>query len=359
MVELYKALFIATICLGGWTALSLWLTQKGNRSLVVLVTALIACLSVIPLNGYLTLLSNGEPSVLSRFLPALTLTYGPLIFLLVRSAISSEFPNRTDVLHFTPSLVTLFMVVISELNYSAWLFVVSAQLCVYCVFAIKLLFQSGHLNKVPEVQLSHISKRQSRWALWLCFGLLALASVDIYVAVSLQNGLDLDMKSLLPISLWSCVYINILALKAIAYPEIVVLKHLVGEVKLAITRDNSKTELTPSAANELKSMLLAKMEQEQLYLDNELSAGELAEKMELTTHQLSELLNSHVNQSFYDFLNSYRLEEAKRLLTSPDCNKSITDIAFESGFNNRNSFYRVFKTALGLTPTEYRRQVGV
>lgn len=358
-MELYKALFIATICLGGWTALSLWFTQKGNRPLVVLVTALIAGLSVIPLNGYFTLLSNGEPFALSRFLPALTLTYGPLIFLLVRSAVSSEFLNRTDVLHFAPSLLMLLMVAFSELNYSAWLVLVSAQLCVYCAFAIKLLFQSGQLNEASEVHLSHISKRQSRWALWLCLGLLALSSIDIYVVVSLQNGSDLDMNSLLPISLWSCVYINVLALKAIAYPEIVVLKHLVGEAKLAVTRDNSKTELTPSAAIELKSLLLAKMEQEQLYLDNELSAGELAERMGLTTHQLSELLNSHVNQSFYDFLNSYRLEEAKRLLTSPNCKKSITDIAFESGFNNRNSFYRVFKTALGLTPTEYRQQVGI
>ncbi|RYG14646.1 MAG: AraC family transcriptional regulator [Chitinophagaceae bacterium] len=58
--------------------------------------------------------------------------------------------------------------------------------------------------------------------------------------------------------------------------------------------------------------------------------------------------------SFYDYINGYRLQFASNLLKNPSCNLRILDIAFEAGFNNKNSFYRAFKESFGITPNQYR-----
>lgn len=70
----------------------------------------------------------------------------------------------------------------------------------------------------------------------------------------------------------------------------------------------------------------------------------------------SELLNVHLHTNFYDWMNSYRFNAALLLLQDQTVNYSVTDIAFQAGFNNRNSFYRVFKSNLGITPAQYRKQ---
>ncbi|MCB0372566.1 MAG: AraC family transcriptional regulator, partial [Muricauda sp.] len=67
----------------------------------------------------------------------------------------------------------------------------------------------------------------------------------------------------------------------------------------------------------------------------------------------SQVINEHFNLSFFDFINKYRVEEAERLLESNQL-MTITDIAFEAGFNNRVSFYKAFKKVHDITPTEYK-----
>lgn len=99
------------------------------------------------------------------------------------------------------------------------------------------------------------------------------------------------------------------------------------------------------------------MSSEKPYLDPELNIGNLANLLQIHSHRLSKLINSHFSQNFFEFVNTYRVEEFKKLVANPK-NKhiSILGLALDSGFNSKASFNRIFKNSTGLTPSEYRNQ---
>lgn len=99
------------------------------------------------------------------------------------------------------------------------------------------------------------------------------------------------------------------------------------------------------------------MEKEQLYLKNDLSLDDLADAAGVNSYELSHYLNHQINSSFYRLINSYRVEEVKKMLNNNTNNRfTLLAIAFESGFNSKSSFNRIFKEFTGLTPKEYKSQ---
>lgn len=77
-----------------------------------------------------------------------------------------------------------------------------------------------------------------------------------------------------------------------------------------------------------------------------------------SVNHLSQAVNSGFNMSFFDFLNSYRIEEAKTILLRCDAmSQSILDVSFAVGFNSNSAFYAAFKKATGQTPAQFRRAV--
>jgi len=76
----------------------------------------------------------------------------------------------------------------------------------------------------------------------------------------------------------------------------------------------------------------------------------------IPAQHLSQTINEQLNQTFSEFINIYRVEEAKRLLL--DTRKkhiSILAIAEEVGFNSKSSFNAVFKKYANITPSEFRK----
>jgi AraC-like DNA-binding protein len=113
------------------------------------------------------------------------------------------------------------------------------------------------------------------------------------------------------------------------------------------------------AQNHLKNLLQI-METEKPYLNSDLTLRDLAEKLSLSTHNLSEILNTRLNQNFYDFINRFRVEEVKRRLADNESEKySLLAVAFDSGFNSKAGFNTVFKKQTGTTPSQYRKQLKV
>lgn len=105
---------------------------------------------------------------------------------------------------------------------------------------------------------------------------------------------------------------------------------------------------------ELKNKLNFLMEIEKIYYDDEFSLTDLAKKLELSTHQISEFLNQEMKISFFQFVNKYRVNEVKKLILEKKHN-TVLSIAFEVGFNSKSSFNETFKKETGLTPTEYKK----
>lgn len=105
------------------------------------------------------------------------------------------------------------------------------------------------------------------------------------------------------------------------------------------------------------SKLKEVMETEKPFLAPGFSLPILAEKTHLSTHLLSQLLNGHLNQNFYEFTAGYRIKEAQQILSGPDnAHKSIEQIAEEVGYFSKSSFNTAFKKITGLTPSQYRKQ---
>ncbi len=106
-----------------------------------------------------------------------------------------------------------------------------------------------------------------------------------------------------------------------------------------------------------KEKLLIYMEQEKPYLDFDLTLQKLAFQIDIIDKELSILINHHIGQHFFDFVNEYRVNEAKRLLGNPD-KKALTilEILYQVGFNSKSSFYTAFKKITGKTPVLYRKE---
>ncbi len=102
------------------------------------------------------------------------------------------------------------------------------------------------------------------------------------------------------------------------------------------------------------------MAEKKPYLQEELTLQEMADDLSLSTQHLSMILNIRIEQNFFNFVNSYRVEEAKRKLVDPDNrNRSILTIAYEAGFNSKSTFNTMFKKFTGKTPREYRAGLSV
>ena len=75
---------------------------------------------------------------------------------------------------------------------------------------------------------------------------------------------------------------------------------------------------------------------------------------------LSQVINETIGQTFFDFINRYRIEEAKRLLTNPADKKiTVLEVLYEVGFNSKSSFNKNFKKVTGQSPSEYLSSLNV
>ena len=108
-----------------------------------------------------------------------------------------------------------------------------------------------------------------------------------------------------------------------------------------------------------KPRLQALMEQEQLYLQPDLTLKELAAKLKTNTSLLSKVINTGFGKNFNDFINSFRVEAVKAKIQQEDTQHlTLTAIAFECGFNSKATFNRAFKKFEGKSPREFMREKG-
>ena len=119
-----------------------------------------------------------------------------------------------------------------------------------------------------------------------------------------------------------------------------------------------RSGLTDEEASELKAALVGAMEREHLYQNSELTLADLAERLDTTPHKLSEVLNSQLEQTFYDFVNGYRVKEVqRRIADGSTTHLKILAVAMDAGFASKSTFNAVFRQHTGLTPSAYRESV--
>ncbi len=112
--------------------------------------------------------------------------------------------------------------------------------------------------------------------------------------------------------------------------------------------------LSEHLAEEHFQKLNTLMNQGKFYNNANLSLGDLANELDLHPNYLSQIINNNGGQSFYDYVNTFRVNEFKRLVAQPENQKyTLITLAFECGFNSKSSFNRYFKKITGQTPSQY------
>jgi AraC-like DNA-binding protein len=378
-MTLEQALMLVVISLTGWTALSLWVDRRGDRRINRWFAGILLALCLPQMYFYSLTLAPGGWPVLGSLSQALIWAKGPLMLVFVGLAVAQ--PIRLPGVHFAPFLTVVLATLLLSLPYH-WLGMAGALYAlVYMGLAARLLV--NHRRRLAHIY-SEFKNSAYYWLLFVIVAMAAMLAIDFVLVAGylLQKLYWLDVARILT---WCMsIYLVVVAIFSLYRPELFFherrqlpkpvltadldaansaqaqVQTIVQQVheeppandSAEVAREGRELDTTTAAA--LAVQLEKLMQEEQLYLRNELSLPMLAEALGVSVHQASELLNLHLNTRFYDYLNGLRLEHACRLLDDTECKLRIVDLAFASGFNNKNSFYRAFRSTLGTTPADYR-----
>ena len=117
-----------------------------------------------------------------------------------------------------------------------------------------------------------------------------------------------------------------------------------------------KDLLDPETSSAIQTRLIFLLDVEKIFRDGNLTLLSLSEKLDITPHQLSWIINDKMNQSFSNLINRYRIEDVKKRLADGGKNDAtILQMALDSGFSTKTAFNRAFKRFTGLTPSQYRK----
>ncbi|WP_339631470.1 helix-turn-helix transcriptional regulator [Bizionia echini] len=109
--------------------------------------------------------------------------------------------------------------------------------------------------------------------------------------------------------------------------------------------------LTKDSYDKLCQIILKK----ELHKESNLKVADLANEIGLSARNTSLLIKEYHKGNFYDYINSFRIEEAKKMLLNKNNDLTILSIIYESGFNSKSVFNTVFKKSVGMTPSEFRQ----
>jgi AraC-like DNA-binding protein len=121
-------------------------------------------------------------------------------------------------------------------------------------------------------------------------------------------------------------------------------------------RKYAKSGLSSEQMLEYKNRLEQIMQSQQVFLMPDLTLPKLAKAVNCSVNHLSQVINSGFGMSFFDYLNQYRIDHAREILTELNGRRgAVLNVAFTVGFNSNSAFYSAFKKCVGETPAQYRR----
>ncbi|RUA10906.1 MAG: AraC family transcriptional regulator [Flavobacteriia bacterium] len=292
------------------------------------------------------------------------LLYGPLLFLYFRRVSQSKDFTPKDLLHFFPTLLLTIYLMAEVYSLSGpekinlmldrlenglnpgdsaqLLPLVSLKaisLAVYAYFVHLIISKSdeGLSNRTRVWQRNMYRIHASYVVVYIIFGIL--------VIMGKNSGFFYHA----PIVMMSLMVLYV-GYAANVQPD--VFSGLYAYTNQLFPEKYVKSGLTDSLSLELKEVLHDLFQNRKLYLKNDINLDMVAEKLDTTRHNASQLINEHFGMNFHEFVNTFRVKEAKKLLKEQN-ELNIIDIAYEVGFNNKVSFNKAFKKDTDLTPSQY------
>lgn len=239
-----------------------------------------------------------------------------------------------------------------------------SQLIRLSLDSILLLFlyqgfkQFKKYKKIFKSNYSNIEEKNFIWVRYLFVSVSIIISIDLLIVLSqlLFNAFPFRSQNIIMSLVALCIIIGAhygVHQSKVLMPYFLLEKGTVSDVKSKGIPNDQKNEF-----KKLELLLTQMMHEQKPYLDEELTLSKLAFLLETTDKKLSKLLNHHINTSFYNFVNSFRLKEFKRRLQSDEFKDfTIEGIVYDCGFKSKASFYKLFKKETGLSPSEYKESI--
>ena len=292
----------------------------------------------------------------------------PLVYIYIKSIfLKSKNLIKKNLIHFVPFLIYLCAYSIPSSLGSESLHIKLIQDhielalekdifgIIYFVLSLRLFYR---MKSAMKKNYARITERDFLWIEKFLYSFLIVLFVDLLITISeLSFGYDVFWDSYitavaLVVSISYLGYYG-LTQSTIFLPEFLIDNHVDQ------SEDNEPLNfvIKEEERGELMQKFQELMESEKLYLSPEVNLRELSEKMKITERKLSAFFSEVLKSNFYDSINSFRVNEAKKRLKSDAVQShSIVGIGLSCGFKSKSSFYRIFKKHTGLSPLIYRKQ---
>ena len=232
-------------------------------------------------------------------------------------------------------------------------YVMYLQILTYGTKSIIILLH--HIKQV-HFTLSDDQFQSLRWLLYLTGCYIFMWVIDMLTTTMNLMGIGPGI-AVYQWYLWiESIFIIGMTIFAIKQPDLLYSQILVEDITYTKNIKYQTSLLDEQSSKLLMNQLDTLMIEQKPYLNAELNLTKLAQLLDVTTHQLSQLLNLGYQLNFYNYINLARIQESKELLlNSKFAHLDIIDIALQSGFNNKTTFNRSFRKYVGKTPSVFRQ----
>jgi AraC-like DNA-binding protein len=339
-----------------FASILLWLSHQNklsNRFLALLILSIALWL----IDHFLRISGIYSQNANLYFLPIFySLAFGPLIYFYVKSLVNQSFTlQKNDFFHFIPVIfqagLYLFLTT-KNYDFKNWYWENVHQWITYKIefdgtFISMLIYLGLSIRLLRKYQIyvvnnfSETSKIRLNWLKTILI---------ILVILCLQWLLEIILRDFFNLYFNYDYSIQILGIMALVLAS--------GGIRQSNLTINFEEESIPKTQVQIDTQILEQlkngMEIQKLYLNPTLTLSEFAKDLKLNPKIVSQQINTGLGKSFNDFVNEYRVEEVKRRLNSSDIDRlTILGIAYESGFNSKTTFNRIFKDFTGVAPRDF------
>lgn len=289
---------------------------------------------------------------------------GQALYLYVASITRTRFRLRAiHLLHLLPAVISVSMLALLGVDSDSlryiWTqgepqpeqlvnFFWDAAKLVPLVYAFAAVILVQRYRAELKDEYSHFSNTEPRWLNILTLGFFAswAWSTAVHILAKFSTPQTADYLGIAD-NYFTFILINGLFTYSLVYA------HQLLTTRSEETRAPAAEKPSDSAIDRVREA----MENDKAYLQHNLNIEQFGALLELPVKDVSSVINKHFGTNFFEFINSYRVEEAKRLLADPaHAEMTILDILLESGFNSKSAFHRFFKRLVGQSPSEFRKR---
>ena len=208
---------------------------------------------------------------------------------------------------------------------------------IYAHFFLYLFLSSKKLKTATQNFENHYSYRVLRWLKKLLLAITMILILSIASSILQFLGAKIYFNaSLILILLLMGVLVGRLIFKTLEQKS--------PMLPVLTEKKYAGSDLKGGEAAQIESEINRVLKKEEFYLDPELSLEQLSEKVGIPKRKVSQVINERMGKSFFDLINTHRIERAKRIFKeNKDSKLTVLEVLYEVGFNSKSSFNTQFK----------------